>query len=130
MGGVGWEAHRIIVSKEDIYRDREPKTLEYKTSRSPASTIPYTLKPKTLEYWTGRNPYFWSIRMPELAWKKCKQTTFYHSLYSNFLGSNYTIQPHTGLFNPTPYIVHILTQIHFKSILREVRGIQRALRTL
>ena len=85
MGGVGWEAHRIIVSKEDIYRDREPKTLEYKTSRSPASIIPYTLKPKTLEYRTGRNPYFWSIRMPELAWKKCKQTTFYHSLYSNFL---------------------------------------------
>ena len=27
-----------------------------------------------------------------------------------------------------PYIVHILTQIHFKSILREVRGIQRAFR--
>ena len=23
--------------------------------------------------------------MPDLAWKKCKQTAFYHSLYSNFL---------------------------------------------
>ena len=23
--------------------------------------------------------------MPELAWKKCKQTAFYHSLYFNFL---------------------------------------------
>ena len=41
--------------------------------------------PKTLEYRTGRKPLFWSICMPELAWKKCKQTAFYHSLYSNFL---------------------------------------------
>ena len=41
---------------------------------------------KTLEYRTGRKPLFWSICMPELAWKKCKQTAaFYHSLYSNFL---------------------------------------------
>ena len=25
---------------------------------------------KTIEYRTGRKPLFWSIRMPELAWKK------------------------------------------------------------
>ena len=42
----------------------------------------FGVTPKTLEYRTGRKPLFSSIRMPELAWKKSKQTAFYNSLYS------------------------------------------------
>ena len=34
------------------------------------------------DWWS---PLFWSIRMPELAWKKCKQTSFYQSCTLKFL---------------------------------------------
>ena len=53
---------------------------------------------KTLDYRTGRNPMFWSIRMPELAWKNNVNKGLLPVLYSRVFAH----ESQWGVLSPRP----------------------------